>query len=83
VYLGPLVVVGCLARKYMSALTSFLCRFAQRRMPLSGAMIVLPHFLNEYSTAIGFDLVTHLRIKPVDSRLRRVLVSIRCDMLPT
>jgi hypothetical protein len=46
-------------------------------------MIVLPSLLNEYSTAMGFDLATRLTIKPVDSRLRRVLVSIRCDTLPT
>jgi hypothetical protein len=52
-------------------------------MPLSGAMIVFPSLLNEYSTAIGFDLITRLTIKPVDSRLRRVLVSIRCETPPT
>jgi len=46
-------------------------------------MIVFPSLLNEYSTAMGFGLVTRLTIKPVDSRLRRVLVSIRCDTLPT
>jgi hypothetical protein len=36
-------------------------------MPLSGAMIVLPSLVNEYSIAMGFDLVTCLAIKPVDS----------------
>jgi hypothetical protein len=39
-------------------------------------MIVLRSLLNEYSTAMGFDLVTRLTTKPVDSRSRRVLVSI-------
>jgi hypothetical protein len=52
-------------------------------MPLGGAMIVLPSLLNEYSTAMGFDPVTRLTIKPVDSRLQSVLVSIRCDTLRT
>jgi len=45
-------------------------------------MIVLPTWLNEYSTATAFDLVTCLVINPVDSRLRRVLVSMRCETLP-
>ena len=40
-------------------------------------MIVLPSLLSEYSTAMGFELVTCLAIKPVDSRLRSVLVSMR------
>jgi hypothetical protein len=51
-------------------------------MPPSGAMIVLPSCVKEYSTAMAFDLVTRLAINPVDSRLRRVLVSIRCETLP-
>ena len=46
-------------------------------------MIVLPSLLNEYSTAMRFDPVARLTTKPVDSRLRRVLVSIRCDTFPT
>jgi len=46
-------------------------------------MIVVPSLLNEYSTAIGFEVVTRLPINPVDSRLRRVLVSIRWEMFPT
>jgi hypothetical protein len=57
-------------------------RFAQWHMPLIGVMIVLPSLLKEYSTAMGFDLVTRLAIKPVDSRLRSVLVSIRWDTVP-
>lgn len=46
-------------------------------------MIVLPDFVNEYSTAMVFDCVTRLAINPDDSRLRRVLVSIRCETLPS
>jgi hypothetical protein len=45
-------------------------------------MIVLPRWVKEYSTAIAFDPVTRLTINPVDSRLRRVLVSIRCETAP-
>jgi hypothetical protein len=45
-------------------------------------MIVLPSCVKEYSTAMAFDLVTRLAINPVDSRLRRVLVSIRWETLP-
>jgi hypothetical protein len=45
-------------------------------------MIVLPSWVKEYSTAMVFDLVTRLVINPVDSRLRRVLVSIRWEALP-
>jgi hypothetical protein len=36
-------------------------------------MIVLLSLLSEYSTAMGFELVTRLAIRPVDSRLRRVV----------
>jgi hypothetical protein len=46
-------------------------------MPPSGAMIVFPNRVKENSTLIAFDLVTRLAINPVNSRLRRVLVSIR------
>jgi hypothetical protein len=46
-------------------------------------MIVLPRLVNEYSTVMAFDCVTRLAIKPADSRLRRVLVSMRCDTLPS
>jgi len=45
-------------------------------------MIVFPSCVKEYSTAMAFDLVTRLAINPVDSRLRRVLVSIRWETLP-
>jgi hypothetical protein len=45
-------------------------------------MNVLPSWVKEYSTAMAFDLVTRLAINPVDSRLRRVLVSIRWETLP-
>jgi len=58
-------------------------RFAQWHIPLSGAMSVLPSRVKEYSTAMAFDVVTRLAINPVDSRLRRVLVSIRWETLPT
>jgi hypothetical protein len=40
-------------------------------------MIVLSSGVKEYSTALVFVLVTRLVINPVDSRLRRALVSIR------
>lgn len=42
-------------------------------------MIVLPSFVKEYSTAVVFDVVTRLATNPVDSRLRSVLVSMRCE----
>ena len=71
------------SRSRISALTFLRYRFAQRHMPASGAMIVLPSSVNEYSTATAFDCVTCLAIKPADSRLRRVLVSIRCEMVPS
>ena len=45
-------------------------------------MIVLPSLVNEYSKALALDLVARLVINPLDSRLRRVLVSIRCETLP-
>jgi len=45
-------------------------------------MIVLPIWVKEYSTAMAFDLVSRLAISPVDSRLRRVLVSMRCETFP-
>jgi hypothetical protein len=45
-------------------------------------MIVFPTWVREYSTAMVFDLVKRLLINPVDSRLRRVLVSIRWETLP-
>jgi hypothetical protein len=41
-------------------------------------MMVFPGWVNEYSTARGFAVVALLAINPEDSRLRRVLVSIRC-----
>jgi hypothetical protein len=43
----------------------------------SGAMMVFPGRVNEYSTARGFEPLALLAINPEDSRLRRVLVSIR------
>ena len=46
-------------------------------------MIVVPSSVKEYSTAMAFDLVTRLAINPLDSRLRRVLVSIRWETLPS
>lgn len=45
-------------------------------------MIVLPSWVKEYSTAMAFDLVTLRAMSPVDSRLRRVRVSMRCETLP-
>ena len=55
---------------------------AHLHIPRSGAMSVLPRWVKEYSTAIALDLVTRLVINPVDSRLRRVLVSMRWETLP-
>ena len=46
-------------------------------------MIVLPILVNEYSKALALDLVARRLINPVDSRLRRVLVSMRWETLPT
>jgi hypothetical protein len=82
---GP---VDCLAAKpdfgrCTSAFTSLWCRFVQRHIPHSGGRMVLPSGVREYSTAVVFDLVTRRAINPVDSRWRRVLVSMRCEMLPT
>jgi len=51
-------------------------------MLVNGMINVLPSLVREYSTAIDFDLVACLAINPVDSRLRSVLVSIRCETLP-
>lgn len=65
-----------------SAVTSLRCRFAQRHMPLSGAITVLPSLVREYSTAMIFDLVTRLLINPVDSRLRRVRVNMCWETPP-
>jgi len=45
-------------------------------------MSVLPSGVKEYSTASVFAFVARRAISPVDSRLRRVRVSIRCEMLP-
>src|SRR5579863_10733538 len=52
-------------------------------MPLSGVMIVLPSLVNEYSKALALDLAARRVINPVDSRLRRVLVSMRRETWPT
>jgi hypothetical protein len=57
-------------------------RFAPRHIPLSGAMSFLPSCVREYSTEMAFDFVTGFAINPADSRLRRVLVSMRCETLP-
>ena len=53
-----------------SALTSWLYRLAQRHIPRSGAMIVLPSRVNEYSKVLALDLAACRVINPVDSRLR-------------
>ena len=49
------------------------------RMLFSGERNVLPTWVSEYSTPVTFDLIAFLLINPVDSRLQRALVSIRCD----
>jgi hypothetical protein len=46
-------------------------------------MIVLPSLVNEYSNALALRLVVRRAINPVDSRLRRVLVSMRWETFPT
>ena len=71
-----------ISRSCTTALSSLWLLFAQRQMLVNGAINVLPSLVNEYSTAMDFDLVTRLAINPVDSRLRRVLVSIRWETLP-
>src|SRR5215468_3280274 len=71
-----------ISRSRTTAVSSLWLLFAQRQMLVNGAINVLPSLVNEYSTAMDFDLVTRLAINPVDSRLRRVLVSIRCETLP-
>ncbi len=45
--------------------------------------MVRPSFVKEYSRALARDLVARLAINPVDSRLRRVLVSMRWETSPT
>ena len=65
-----------------SAVTSRRQRLAQRHMPPSGGMNVRPSGVSEYSTASAFDRVTRRAINPVDSRLRSVRVSMRCETLP-
>ena len=45
-------------------------------------MSVLPSCVREYSSAMAFDFVTRFEINPADSRLRRVLMSMRCETLP-
>src|SRR5215831_13875032 len=69
-------------RRRTVAVISLWCRSAQPQMLVSGAIKVLPIAVKEYSTAIDFDLVTRLAINPADSRLRSVLVRIRCETLP-
>ncbi len=46
-------------------------------------MSVLPSLVNEYSKALALDLAARRVINPVDSRLRRVLVSMCWEALPT
>jgi hypothetical protein len=46
-------------------------------------MIVLPSLVNEYSKALALDLAARRVINPVDSRLRKVLVSMCWETLPT
>ena len=63
------------------AVSSLWCRLAQPQMLVSGAIKVLPIAVKEYSTAMDLDLVTRLATNPADSRLRSVLVRIRCETL--
>src|SRR5215831_3294041 len=68
-------------RRRTVAVISLWCRSAQPQMLVSGAIKVLPIAVKEYSTATDRDLVTRLAINPADSRLRSVLVRIRCETL--
>src|ERR1700733_9059825 len=68
-------------RRRALALTSLRYSFAQRPIPLYGAMGVVPSCAREYSTATAFDFVKRFAINHADSRLRRVLVSARREML--
>jgi hypothetical protein len=63
----------------ISALMSFRFCLAHWHMLSSGAMNVLPNLVNEYSTPRPFDPARFLAINPVDSRLRSVRVSMRCE----
>jgi hypothetical protein len=68
--------------RWTPALTFLRYRLAQRHIPRSGAMIVLPNLVNEYSKALALVAARRV-INPVDSRLRRVLVSMRWETFPT
>ncbi len=46
-------------------------------------MMVLPSLVSEYSKALARVLVACRAINPLDSRLRKVLVNIRCETLPS
>jgi hypothetical protein len=46
-------------------------------------MIVFPSLVNEYSKALTLDPAARRVINPVDSRLRRVLVSMCWETFPT
>lgn len=63
----------------ISALMSFRFCFAHWHMLSRGRMNVLPNSVSEYSTPRPFDPVRVLAINPVDSRLRSVRVSMRCE----
>ena len=69
--------VWCVSARGTSAFTCLPWRLAQRHIPPSGTMMVVPSWVKEYSTATVIDLMMRRAINPVDSRLRRVLVSIR------
>jgi len=59
---------------------SFLpCLSAQWHMLLRGARNARPALLRAYSTASGLEFVTRLTIRPLDSRLRSVLVNMRWE----
>src|SRR5215469_4559270 len=66
-------------RSRMVAVSSLCSRSTQLQMLVSGDINALPTGVREYSTATDFDVVTRLATNPADSKLRSVLVRIRCE----
>ena len=69
-----------LSCKRMAATSALLLPSAQRQMLPKGTINALPSFVSEYWTAIGLPSYTCRLIRPVDSRFRKVRVSMRCEM---
>src|SRR5262249_28623961 len=64
------------------ALRPIRLRSIHRQTLFNGTIKLLPNLVSEYSTVMDLDRVTFLEISPLDSRLRSVRVSIRCEMAP-